>query len=369
MWLDDLRPFRPAAADTLPCATEEAYRAFGLASGTVCDTVPASLPFGRLRLFSRQHARDGVAPARNVLVVAPIAGGFPFLMRDLVAALLPAGGRVGITEWPNARYLPLGAGSFGFAENCLETAQMARALAVTGPVHIVGVCQGALPAFAAACLLAEEGLPVASLGLVGGPMDPARNPTRLWKMLQERSLEALEAQVMEEVPQGLPGAGRCVFPAWRQIDTFALYLWRQSITGGELPMRLLFDDGDDPLRFPLSRLCWTMMDVPAEFFMENVSTIFRDNALAHGTLEIAGHRVRAEALRGALLTVEGTDDDISAPGQTEAAHDLCRAVPDALRRHVSVAGAGHFGLFYGRRMRATVVPALIEVMEAGERAL
>ena len=369
MWFDDLRPFRPAAADPLPCATEEAYRAFGLASGTVCDTVPASLPFGRLRLFSRQQARDGVAPARNVLVVAPIAGGFPFLMRDLVAALLPAAGRVGITEWPNARYLPLGAGRLGFAENCLETAQMARALAVTGPVHMVGVCQGALPAFAAACLLADEGLPVASLSLMGGPMDPARNPTRLWKMLQERSLEALEAQVMEEVPQGLPGAGRRVFPAWRQIDTFALYLWRQSITGGELPMRLLFDDGGDPLCFPLSRLCWTMMDVPAEFFMENVSTIFRDNALAHGSLEIAGHGVRAEALRGALLTVEGTDDDISAPGQTEAAHDLCPAVPDALRRHVSVSGAGHFGLFYGRRMRATVVPALIEAMEAGERAL
>ena len=364
MWLDDLRPFRPAAADTLPCATEDAYRAFGLARGTVRDEVPASLPFGRLRLFSRPDS-----PARSVLVVAPIAGGYPFLMRDLLAALLPGAGRVGITEWPNARYLPLDAGRFGFAENCLEAAQMARALAVAGPVHVVGVCQGALPAFAAACLLADEGLPVASLSLVGGPMDPARNPTRLWKMLQERSLESLEAQVMEEVPQGLPGAGRRVFPAWRQIDTFALYLWRQSITGGELPMRLLFDDGDDPLRFPLSRLCWTMMDVPAEFFMENVSTIFRDNALAHGRLEIGGHAVRAEAFRGVLLTIEGTDDDISAPGQTQAAHDLCCAVPDALRRHVSVASAGHFGLFYGRRMRATVVPALIEAMEAGEQAL
>ncbi|MBP2149205.1 polyhydroxyalkanoate depolymerase [Xanthobacter flavus] len=367
MWLDDLRPFRPAAADPLPCATEDAYRAFGLASGVVREEVPAGLPFGRLRLFCRQDAPD--APARTVLVVAPIAGGYPFLMRDLVAALLPAAGRVGITEWPNARYLPAGAGRFGFAENCLETAQMARALAVTGPVHLVGVCQGALPAFAAACLLAEEGVPVASLSLVGGPMDPARNPTRLWKMLQERSLEALEAQVMEDVPQGLPGAGRRVFPAWRQIDTFALYLWRQSISGGDLPMRLLFDEGDDPLRFPLSRLCWTMMDVPDEFFMENVSTIFRDNALAKGTLEIGGHRVRAEALRGVLLTVEGAQDDISAPGQTEAAHDFCRAVPEALRRRVSVADCGHFGLFYGRRMRATVIPALVEAMEAGERAL
>lgn len=364
MWLDDLRPFHPAAADTGLCATRDAYRAFGLASGTVRDDVAASLPFGRLRLFSREGP-----PARSVLVVAPIAGGYPFLMRDLVAALLPVAGRVGITEWPNVRYLPLAAGRFGFAENCLETAQMARALAGEGPIHMVGVCQGALPAFAAACLLADAGREVASLSLMGGPVDPARNPTRLWKMLQERSLEALEQQVMEDVPESFPGAGRRVFPAWRQIDTFALYLWRQGITGGDLPLRLLFDEGDDPLRFPLARLCWTMMDVPAEFFMENVTTIFRDNALARGALEIGGHPVRAAALRGALLTVEGTDDDISAPGQTEAAHALCRAVPDALRRHVSVEGSGHFGLFYGRKMRETVVPALTEAMEAGEGAL
>ena len=111
------------------------------------------------------------------------------------------------------------------------------------------------------------------------------------------------------------------------------------------------------------------MDVPAEFFMENVSTIFRDNALARGTLEIAGRRVRAEALRCALLTIEGSEDDISAPGQTEAAHDQCPSVPEALRRRVSVPGSDHFGLFYGRRMRTIVVPALQEAMAAGEGAL
>lgn len=365
MWLDDLRALRSGAADEAPRPSEDAFRAFGLSTARAREDIAAHLPFGRLRLFSRPGGPD-----RSVLVVAPIAGAFPVLMRDLVVALLGSAGRVGVTDWPDARYVPLAAGRFGFAENCVETAQMARALGGDGhPVHMVGVCQGALPAFAAACLLAEAGQPPASLSLMGGPIDPSRNPTRLWRVLQERSLEALERQVIEEVSQAYPGAGRRVFPAWRQVDAFALYLWRQGMSGGDLPFRLAFDDGDDPLRFPLARLCWTMMDVPGEFFVENVATIFRDNALARGSLAVAGHPVRAAALaRTLLLTVEGGRDDISALGQTEAAHDLCTNLPETLKRRLVVPDAGHFGLFYGRQMRATVLPALVDAMAAGEAA-
>ncbi|MEP9355143.1 hypothetical protein ABLE93_16270 [Xanthobacter sp. KR7-65] len=365
MWLDDLRPLHFGEADQGLRPSDDAFRDFGLAGDAVTEEVSAHLPFGQLRTFFRPGT---VGP--RVLVVAPIAGAYPFLMRDLVAALLPAAGRVGVTDWPNARYLPSAAGRFGFAENCLETAQMARALGDgEAAVHMVGVCQGALPAFAAACLLADAGLPPASLSLIGGPIDPSRNPTRLWRVLQERSLEALEKQVIEEVPAGFPGAGRWVFPAWRQMDAFALYLWRQGVCGGELPFRLAFDDGDDPMRFPLARLCWTMMDVPGEFFMENVATIFRANALAKGSLMVGGRSVCPEALSATtLLTIEGADDDISAQGQTDAAHDLCRALPEPFHRRLVVPGSGHFGLFYGRRMRATVLPALLEAMATGEAA-
>lgn len=365
MWFDDLRPLRSGDPDDGERPAEDAYRGFGLDGGSVRESIAGRLPFGRLRVFSSAQE-----PGRSVLVVAPIAGAYPFLMRDLLAALLPHAQRVAVTEWPNARYVPLTAGRFGFAENCVETAQMARALGADGSaVHLVGVCQGALPAFAAAALLAEAGMAPASLSLLGGPIDPSRNPTRLWRVLQERSLEALERQVIEDVSDVFPGAGRRVFPAWRQIDAFALYLWRQGLSGGELPLRLAFDDGDDPLHFPLARLCWTMMDVPAEFFMENVATVFRENAIARGTLALDGHKVDAAALDAtALTTIEGTEDDISAPGQTEAAHALCRAVPESLRRRVSVPGSGHFGLFYGRRMRAVVLPALLEAMAAGEAA-
>ncbi|MFG1302023.1 hypothetical protein V5F49_19740 [Xanthobacter sp. V3C-3] len=372
MWLDDLRPFVSGVPADSERPDEGAFQDFGLAGRrlpgggpAVADQIAARLPFARLRTFS-----GGGAPGRRVLVVAPIAGAYPALMRDLVLALLGTAGTVGVTDWPNARYVPLAAGRFGFAENCMETAQMARALgAEGGAVHVVGVCQGALPAFAAACLLADAGMPVASLSLMGGPIDPSRNPTRLWTVLQQRSLAALEQQVIETVPSAYAGAGRRVFPAWRQIDAFALYLWRQSISGGELPFRLAFDEGADPLRFPLARLCWSMMDVAAEFFMENVATVFRENALAHGTLAVGGHPVRGAALaETALLTVEGADDDIAAPTQTEAAHDLCPNVPANLRRHLVLENAGHFSLFYGRRMREIVLPALQEMMTAAEVA-
>lgn len=379
MWLDDLRPLRFGVSAESERLSEEAFRAFGVAGTYVGDhrhevreTVRARLPFGQLRTFSLSPA-----PRRRVLVVAPIAGAFPFLLRDLVAALLPLADEVGITEWPDARYVPASAGRFGFAENCMETAQMARALgmgdatsdAAPGGVHIVGVCQGALPALAAACLLAGAGAAPLSLTLMGGPVDPSRNPTRLWRVLQERSLDALEKQVIETVSPAYPGAGRRVFPAWRQVDTFALYLWRQGMSGGDLPFRLAFDDGDDPLRFPLARLCWTMMDVAAEFFMENVSLIFRQNALMRDSLAVAEHAVHGAALtRTALLTVEGEADDIAGPGQTDAAHEMCPHVPDALRRRLLLPGAGHFTLFYGRRMRSTVVPAIGEIMAAAESA-
>lgn len=374
MWLDEHRPLSPGPAPAGRGLSDDAFRDFGIATARVGgERVPvrtlvrARLPFGVLRSFSRAPV-----PRRRALVVAPLAGGFPFLMRDLVVGLLSRFEEVAVTDWPNARYVPLAAGRFGFAENCMEAAQMARALGDgladgAGAVHIVGVCQGVVPALVAALLLADDGAGPASLTLMGGPVDPARNPTRLWRVLQERSLDALESQVIETVRTGFPGAGRRVFPAWRQMDTFGIYLWRQAISGGEMPFKLTFDEGDDPLRFPLSRLCWNMMDVTAEFFMENVATVFRENALARGTLAIAGRPVRPQALtRTALLTVEGEDDDISAPCQTAAAHDLCSGVPAGLRRRLTVPKAGHFSLFYGHAMGRAVIPAIAALADLAE---
>ncbi|MFG1296937.1 hypothetical protein [Xanthobacter variabilis] len=375
MWFDDHRPLTPGAPDLRRRLDEDAFRPLGISH--VClteadfgieESIRGHLPYGLLRSFRRAGPGAPPATGRRVLVVAPMAGGFPFLMRDLVVSLLAVADEVAITDWPDARYVPVSAGPFGFADNCIETAQMVRALMEDGTTtHVVGVCQGTVPALVSSLLLADEGLAPASLTLMGGPIDPSRNPTRLWRMLQDRSLDALEKQIIETVPERFPGWGRRVFPAWRQTDTFALYLWRQSITGGRLPFQLAFDEGEDPIRYPLARLCWTLMDVPGEFFMENVATIFRANALAHGSLAVAGHRVDPAALRDtALLTIEGEEDDISALSQTAAAHELCVNVPDSRRARLVVPQAGHFALFYGRLMRTQVIPAITGIMATAE---
>ncbi|MGQ3676292.1 hypothetical protein ACT6QH_12440 [Xanthobacter sp. TB0139] len=374
MWLDELRPLTmgPPGADWH--LNEAAFRPFGInrirtERGLIAvrTQVVATLPFGQLRIFTR----TGAPVRRRILVVAPMAGGYPFLLRDLVVALLGVAEEVGITEWPNARYVPLSAGAFDFAANCIETTQMIRAMAARAPaeapLHVVGVCQGGVPALAGASILAEMDVAPLSLTLMGGPIDSSRNPTRLWRLLQTRAAESLEKKVVETVPPRFPGAGRQVFPGWRQTDTFAFYLWRQAVSGGRLPFQLAFDDGDDPWRYPLARLCWTLMDVPAEFFISNVEILFRANALAQGLLEISGHRVRPQYLRHtALLTVEGAEDDISGPSQTEAAHGLCPNIPRRLHQHLLVQGAGHFALFYGHAMRQSILPAIIRTMKAGE---
>lgn len=361
MWLDTLIPFEEGPA---PQVRGLAFRGFGLrrartAQGTVpvTEDIAAHLPYAQMRRFRR------AGDARRVLVVAPLAGGFPLLMRDLVAGLLRHAGEVHVTDWPDPRHVPAER-AFGFDENCLETARMIRALGPGG--HVVAVCQGVIPALSAALLLAAQGEGPASLTLLGGPVDPACNPTHLDTLLTQTPLDAF-AQMMERVPPPFAGAGRLVFPRRRQMQTFALYLWRQALSGGELPRMLLADDGEDPFLFPLSRLCWDMMDIPADFFLGNVAQVFQRRALMTGTLEIAGRRVEPEALAAcALLTGEAELDDISAPGQTRAAHDLCRAVPEGLSRHVLVPKAGHFSLFYGRAMRDAVLPAIANLMSAAE---
>lgn len=363
MWLDDFRPLTCGVPAPEAALSAEAFQPFEIEAvdlaGTrypVRETVQAHLGFGLLRSFAMS-----AAPREPILVVPPLAGGHPFLMRDLVIALLPVCGAVAVADWPNARYLPKAAGRFGLAENIAEVAQMIRAL---GPrVHVVGVCQGAVPALAAAALLAETSEAPLSLSLLGGPIAPSRAPTNLYRTLRERPAGAIE-QAVDKVPVIFPGMGRKVFPARRQAQAFGLYLWRQAMTGGELPTRLLFDDGADPVRFSLAKLCWSLMDVPGELFVENLAALAGED-LPRGTLAVAGHPVRLAALDATtLLTVEGSEDDIAAPGQTEAAHDLCAGLPPERHRRATIAGSGHFGLFYGRRMREEVVPAIAAAIAA-----
>lgn len=363
----DLRhPNAPFEAQAVPDLQARAYRAFDIpplqgSDGLhlVRESLPLSLTWGRMRMFSRTGA-----PRRSVLVVTPLSGAFSVLMRDLIIALLTQADQVAVTDWPDALYLPQDRGACGFDRNCIETLRMIERL--DPPYHVVGVCQGVVPALIASILLAQDARAPLSLTLLGGPVDPSAHPTRLGRILFDLDPTQTD-RMLQTVRAPFPGAGRKVFPRLHLMQAFGLYLWRQMLNGGELPRKLLMDDGHDPLHFPLARLCWDMMDIPAEFFVENITRVFKERALAQGHLSVAGWRVTPSALtRTRLLTVEGCADDIAGPGQTHAAHDLCRGLPARTHHRLDLKGAGHFSLFHGTRMRREIMPAIAQLMAAAE---
>src|SRR3954464_6563950 len=346
-----------------------ARRPFSIQSVRISETAyPVSerelitLPWGALTAFS--HA--GVVH-RPVLVVAPLSGGFPFLLRDLVIGLLRHAHQVAITDWPDARFVSRAHGQFGVGDSISHVASMIRAL---GPdLHVVAVSQGAVTALAANALLAAEdqALTPRSLVLLGGPIDPVANPTPLVNFVRARSPQWFADNVIETVPAGYPGRGRRVFPRSHQLKMHQAYSWRSLYESGEFTWKLMYDDGEDPVRFPFSLLSSSLMDVSADFFLENLQHVFLEPALPNGTLAVHGTRVEPRAImRTALMTVEAEQDDIAAPGQTRTAQVLCSSIPDHLRQHLLVSSAGHFSLFHGNTCRARVLPAIVELMERAE---
>jgi poly(3-hydroxybutyrate) depolymerase len=322
-----------------------------------------ALSHGVLANFSRPPS-DG----RRVLVIAPLAGGFPILLRDMVVGLLRHLDQVAVTDWPDVRYVSSTRGRFGFDENVAHIASMIREF---GPdLHVVGVCQGVVPALIATALLASEEPSAApiSLVLMGGPVDPFANPTRVVHLLNGHSAAWFEKHALVAVGDCFPGAGRLVYPRSLQLSTLNGYITRHMLTGGEPFWKLVWDDGEDPWRFPFWTLAYALMDLPGEFFIENIVTIFQNNSLRSGRLRLDGTRIDLRAMsRTALMTVEGEADDIAAPGQTSAAHALCRSVATDRRRHLLVPRSGHFSLFHGGTWRSRILPAILDFFDAAER--
>ena len=349
---------------------QAAFRPFGItaverrgASYRVVESSVGSFRFGVLRRFCRStDAR------RRLLIVAPMAGGYPVLLRDLVMALLSELDEVFITDWPDSRYVPKSIGTFGLADNIVHVEAMIRAL---GPAsHVVAVCQGVVPALAATALLSaadDEAVPQ-SLTLVAGPADPIANPSRVVRLLRERPLAWFEQNVIEKVDNPYPGRGRRIYARGYQLETFSAYALRHMIEKRELFWKTLFDDGEDPVRFPFASLCWSLMDIPAELLLGMVRDVFQRDCLAKSNLYVKGRRVDLRTIaRTALATIEGEEDDISAPGQTSAAHTLCPCTPRGLRRKLVLRESGHFSLFHGSMARSIVVPAILELIEASGR--
>lgn len=336
-------------------ADQPAHRGFRIAAVTVAGRshpvaveIRATAPHHRLLRF---RAR-GLRPKGEVLLVPPISGTFPVLMRDVVAGLLPDF-RVHVLDWTNPRHVPLAAGPFGFAGNI--DAILAAEAAMPPGSAILGLCQAGVPALAAVALMAAAGRdrpPPGALVLMGAPVDPDAAPTPVAAAVRAHSPAWDRRFLIWPVHAPHAGQGRLVHPAWMQLAAIRTYLANRRNAGGEIARKLDHDDGSDPVAAPFLDLCTSVMDIDAQHFCENLDLVFRRPQLPAGRLSHHGRRVDPTAIRTtALMTVEGGADDIAAPGQTAAAHGLCPDLPDGLRARLVDPGSGHFSLFHGARWR------------------
>jgi poly(3-hydroxybutyrate) depolymerase len=282
------------------------------------------------------------------------------LLRPTVRTLL-ADHDVFVVDWHNARDVPVAAGRFGLDEYVDHVLQAVRHLG--RDTHVMAVCQPAPLVLAAVALMAADGDPAQprSLTLIAGPIDTRVNPSRVNAGAGRRPLSLYERLLTTTVPARYPGAGRRVYLGVAQLTAFMSMNPRRHL-GAHLGMYRAMVAGDEATA-AATRAFYdeygAVMDVPAEFYLETLQRVFMEHHLPRGVLTWRGRRVDPSVIEEtALLTVEGTQDDLCSPGQTEAAHGLCTGLPPERRRHHLQQGVGHYGVFAGSRWEAEIYPVV-----------
>jgi poly(3-hydroxybutyrate) depolymerase len=312
--------------------------------------------FCRLVRFSLERA----AAAPRILLVAPLSGHYATLLRGTVEALV-VDHDVYVTDWVDAREVPLGRGVFDLDEYIAYVMDYIRLL---GPdIHVMAVCQPAPAVLAAVALMAADGDPAQprSMILMGGPIDTRFHPTAPTKLSKQYPLEWFDRELTTKVPAYYPGAGRRVYPGFMQLGAFlSMNATRHIDAHIKMYNELVRGDGESAdARRTFYDEYMSVMDVTAEYYLQTIEHIFQLHSLPLGTMTWRGRPVDPTAIRStALLTVEGALDDISAPGQTLAAQGLCASLPDAKRDHLLQPGVGHYGIFNGRRWREAIAPRI-----------
>ncbi len=320
----------------------------------VAERVVAARPFCNLVHFRKELPQD----EPMVLVVAPLSGHFPTLVRGTVATLLQDHD-VFLTDWRNARDVPLRYGRFGFDDFVDVVIAFLRLL---GPgAHVMAVCQPAVPVLAATALLAAAGeaCQPRSAILMGGPIDTRANPTAVNRFATAHPLDWFERKVITAVPARYAGAFRRVYPGFLQLAGFlGMNLERHLEAQWTLFGDLVRGNRDSVATTRAFYDEYTsVMDLPADFYLETIKRVFHDQDLARGRLRVHGERVVPAAIeRTALMTVEGERDDICGVGQTVAAHQLCPGIPPAKKTHHLQLKVGHYGVFHGRRWQTETYP-------------
>jgi poly(3-hydroxybutyrate) depolymerase len=335
--------------------------AFGIGSVTVDGAeVPVTEEIALARPFCNLlHFRKAAVTGQpKLLVVAPLSGHFSTLLRGTVATVLPDHD-VYLTDWANSRNVPLRDGRFGLDEFVDYVIEFIRLL---GPgVHVMAVCQPSVPVLAAVSLLAAADDPCqpASMVLMGGPIDPAANPTEVNRFAESHSLAWFERTVITTVPACYSGAFRRVYPGFLQLAGFlSMNLDRHVSAHWSMFRHLVQGEGESAAATRAFYDEYTsVMDLPADFYLETMQRVFHDQDLMHGRFRVHGERVDPGAIeKTALMTVEGERDDICAVGQTVAAQSLCRNLDPAKKLHHLQPEVGHYGVFHGRRWQTETYP-------------
>ncbi|MFC7474748.1 polyhydroxyalkanoate depolymerase [Dankookia sp. GCM10030260] len=328
------------------------------------EEVVAATPFASLLHFRK----DVDIRLPRVLVVAPMSGHFATLLRHTVQVLLQDHD-VYITDWHNARDVPLSAGVFGLDEFTDHVMQFLQAIG--RGAHVLAVCQPVVAVLAAVAIMAEDRNPFSprSMSLLAGPIDTRVMPTKVNELAQSKPIAWFEENLIAKVPWRHQGGGRRVYPGAVQVSAFMAMNLERHIRAHHTQFWNLHDG--DTRQAEMHRRFYdeyfAVMDLPADFYLETVRTVFQEHALPLGKLTHRGRPVRPEAIRRtAMLTVEGEKDDICAIGQTMAALDLCRGLPVTMKRHHLQTGVGHYGVFSGRRWAQQVYPRVRDMIQTNE---
>jgi len=319
----------------------------------VIEETAASTPFATLTRF----AKVGAAPQARVLIVAPMSGHFATLLRDTVRSLLD-GHDVWVTDWVDARMVPLAAGPFHLDDYIGYVQDWIRLLGED--LHVVSVCQPTVPVLAAISLLSfnKEIVP-RTMVMMGGPIDARRSPTAVNNLATRKPYSWFERTVIHRVPEKYPGYMRRVYPGFLQhLGFVAMNPDRHLDAHWDYFNHLMAGDDESAEKHrDFYDEYNAVLDLPAEYYLDTVRAVFQEFALPKGRMFVRGELVRPQAIREtALLTIEGELDDISGNGQTEAAHALCLNIPRGRREHYVAPNVGHYGIFSGRRWREVVFP-------------
>ena len=341
--------------------------AFGLTSTivdgkevAVREEVVLRKPFGQLKHF----VREGVVGGPKLLIVAPMSGHYATLLRDTVRRMLTSAD-VYITDWRDAKMVPLSDGRFDFDDYIDYLVEFLAAIGAEGDprAHVLAVCQPSVPAYAAVATMGRDRHPNRpyTLSMMGGPIDTREAPTAVNTLATERPHVWFEQNVIATVPMTYPGAGRRVYPGFLQLAGFmTMNLGNHMVSHWEMFKHLVEGDGDsasatkdfyDEYR--------SVCDMTAEFYLQTIELVFQTHALPKGTLTHRGRPVDPASITDtALLAIEGERDDISGLGQTKAALTLASALPDEMKQYHMAEGVGHYGIFHGSKWRNRIAPVL-----------